>query len=275
MSAAGQYAEEDPHPRDLFALRGALAVEISKVIARSASAAPDLRDAVRELAAPGLHGTPSRTDGLPDQFLAYTNIALVEFQNAIATTSLAPLVEPISDVDLLKRAGDVWYVRGNRGKALEFYSDALDNYRKQLAPLELSLRAAGVIARVAAMHIEAGTCSHPALRDAEWGLGDIPRDLCGRTAAKNSGKGTWLQTMKQSIAAAVEHCAPAQPSEASTDTPMSMQEVQRRFDLLKCLDNDAQSANLALSKSPVETADAQITLAFGGQDPGGMLSHPQ
>jgi tetratricopeptide (TPR) repeat protein len=275
MSAAGQYAEEDPHPRDLFALRGSLAMEISKVIARSASAAPDLREAVRELAAPSLQGKASRTDGLPDQFLAYTNIALIEFQNAAATTSLAPLVEPTSDVELLKRAGDVWYVRGNRDKALELYSDALDNYRKHLAPLELSLRAAGVIGRLAAMHIEAGTCSHAALRDAEWGLGDIPRDLCGRTAATKSGKGPWLQKMKQFIAAAVEDCAVPQPPGASTDTPLSMEEVQRRFDLLECLDDDAQSANLALSKSPLEIADADITLAFSGQTPDGMLPHSQ
>jgi hypothetical protein len=125
------------------------------------------------------------------------------------------------------------------------------------------------------MHIEAGTCSHAALRDAEWGLGDIPRDLCGRTAATKSGKGPWLQKMKQFIAAAVEDCAVPQPPGASTDTPLSMEEVQRRFDLLECLDDDAQSANLALSKSPLEIADADITLAFSGQTPDGMLPHSQ
>jgi hypothetical protein len=54
-----------------------------------------------------------------------------------------------------------------------------------------------------------------------------------------------------------------------------MEEVQRRFDLLECLDDDAQSANLALSKSPLEIADADITLAFSGQTPDGMLPHSQ
>jgi hypothetical protein len=77
--------------------------------------------------------------------------------------------------------------------------------------------------------------------------------------------------MKKSIDAAIEYCATAQSPKESTDTPVSMKEAQRRFNLLECLDAEARSANSELSKSPADKADAEITLAFSGQNSGGTV----
>ncbi len=131
-----KYLDTDGTPRSLFVAKGRLllAIAIAELDAARLPAGPTF-DLARLR---GGQEPPANADlkaWFSGQVDSDGQAAIVAFQNASATRTLAPLLEPSSDLEPLVRLGDAWYIFGNSIKAERAYASAVARFVDQDLPL--------------------------------------------------------------------------------------------------------------------------------------------
>ncbi len=279
------YLAKDQHPQTLFLLRGKLAMEVVRVVLAVFDHGRDEQVRLARM----LSADEAEARAHPEKILAATifgnySAAAVAFENAEATTALAPLVEPVSDVELLQQLGDVWLARGQDTAARATYARAVDRFIENGEPVEQVLKVSSTLARWASMRIAAGECRSKApdqhqpdqhqpnqdQPDQEWEdswarLGGPPHDVCQLLSADApSGPPALLANVRQIVRDGVTACArffrPASEQQQSIAVKM-----RGRFDRLDCLDSFVTRNAAAGSQLSAKAVDAEIMRALSGQ----------
>jgi hypothetical protein len=240
LTAVREAEKNDPEPRALFVLEGALSLELS----RAAFQAVDRQPAEKIALARSLATSGSRASLPPDEVLTATavnarNEAIVAFENATVTKALAPLIEPVPDVFVFRLLGDAWYVAGQEDAARYSYQIAIDRFLEAGEPVEQFLPAAVVLGLWANLRIDAGACQPGAPTDRTWDdrwtqLSDPPVKVCTLTASAASAEPpALLPGINDLVRNALMDCA--QASAALAAAPRDDRgPIKARLDLLDC-----------------------------------------
>jgi hypothetical protein len=180
---------DDPEPRALFVLDGSLSLEFG----RAAFEAIDRPTAEKIALARSLAPGSAQATLSPDSVLTAAagkaqNEMIVEFENAVVTKALAPLIEPVPDVFVFRLLGDAWYIAGQEVAARDAYRRAVDGFLEAGEPVEQFLPAAVVLGLWASLRINTGACQSGAPADRAWDdrwtqLSDPLVNVCTLTGA--------------------------------------------------------------------------------------------
>jgi hypothetical protein len=261
----------DPHPRALFILEGDVAMEMSRAELVSSDVT---NDSAQSLLANKLESDEVYTQSEPGTKLrlaSYHNLhaAIVAFENASGTTGSASLVEPFSDVEVLRKLGDAWYASGYPESALTTYAQAVDKFIEANEPVEQVAPLTDALIRWASLLVEQ-RCSKDPHPDPLWvekwnRLGDSPPDVCRLSKPDDATeKPPLLATIQRTIRRSLSACRPPAilPAVLPDADKERVAESRRRLDLLECEDREA-AINLR-QWPPAETVDAEIRQALAG-----------
>jgi hypothetical protein len=183
-----RYLPTDQHPRTLFALRGQLAL----AMAHAAGDALELPAAAKraalfaagvDIAAPGFDADRE----LHAEQVKRLMQGRADLQNALVADTLAPLVEPRRELEILMRLGDVLLILGEPIGALDAYGRAVDAFVDADAPVDQVFELANAVGRLAVLRSAMGECRRaPVAAAAERGAqrrGFAMIDLCALTSA--------------------------------------------------------------------------------------------
>jgi hypothetical protein len=242
-------------------------------IARAASEALDQTPAEQIRLAPELGADSAAVQSQARKLLTEAidenlDVAIIAFENAEATSALAPLVEPVSDVDVVGLLGDAWYAKGDDTSARKAYARALDKFVEAGEPVEQVFAVADTVARWASLRIGAGACVMDALPDRAWEdswarLGGAPHDVC-RLAKQDGGaeQPTPLASIEKLIKDAVMGCPlPPKPDEKKQLAPPAA--FKKRVALIDCQRVKGAGDLYARSLLSAEAVDAEIVRALG------------
>jgi hypothetical protein len=184
---------DDPEPRALFVLDGALSLEFG----RAAFEAIDRPTAEKIALARSLAPAGAQASSSPDSVLTLAaakaeNEMIVAFENATTTKALAPLIEPVPDVFVFRLLGEAWYIAGQEEAARDAYRRAVDGFLEAGEPVEQFLPAAVVLGLWANLRINAGVCRPGAPADRAWDdrwtqLSDPLVNVCTLAVATEAG----------------------------------------------------------------------------------------
>jgi hypothetical protein len=184
---------DDPEPRALFVLDGALSLEFG----RAAFEAIDRPAAEKIALARSLVPGGPQASLSPDSVLTVAagraqNEMIVAYENAVVTKALAPLIEPVPDVFVYRLLGDAWYVAGQEVAARDAYRRAVDAFLEAGEPVEQFLPVAVVLGLWANLRINAGACQPGAPADRTWDdrwtqVSDPLVNVCTLTGATEGG----------------------------------------------------------------------------------------
>ena len=268
LEAVRRNQVNDSHPRVLFVLQGKLATEIARAAFEALGRPPEEKTRLaREL---GAGEDQARSQPDPTLLAAIDrnlNAAAVAFENAEATTGLAPLVEPISDVEVLGLLGDAWYAGGNELAARKAYARAMDKFVDAGEPLEQVFAMADTLARWSSLRIGAGACEKDAPADPAWEdrwtrLGEAPHDVCRLAGpGADAAHPVILAGIEQLIGEAVRGC-PLPPG-PQDQTGGWRGGFKRRVTLIDCQRGKGAGDPLARLRLSAEAVDAEIVRALG------------
>jgi hypothetical protein len=260
MDAIRAAEVNDPHPRALFMLEGRLAMDL----ARTAFAALDRRPpdpAEQDRLAQLLESDDVAAQSRPAMLLADAvdrnfSAAAVAFENAYATSTEAPLVEPVSDVEALGRLGDSWYAAGGTALARAAYALSIARFIETNEPVEQVIAAADNLAHWGSLLIDLGACGPDAPHaDANWTaawtqMGAPAPDVCRLGKPDNDAATTPLAGLRGLIGQAMAQCFTLAPAD-SGGNPFAP--YRRRLDMLDCYARRATdpSARMALSAQAI------------------------
>jgi hypothetical protein len=269
MAAIRKAEVNDAHPRALFVLEGKLAMEIAHASFDAVDRKPN--DALQAPWAHELESDEVYTQSKPSMILAAAidrNImtSSVAFENASGTTASAPLVEPISDVEVLRLLGDTYYAVGQTAPARIAYAQSVEKFIEANEPVEGVIEVTDTLSRWATVLIETGGCGKDASPDPIWAekwsrLGDAAPDVCRLIQLDDGTQKPLLATMQKLIRRRLTDCnvAPVPPA-AEKDWIASF---RHRWEMLECYDRKALIDPQTLPLS-AETIDAEIGNALAG-----------
>jgi len=231
------YLPSDPHPRQLFLAEGRAQMDMA-VAAFRAQALPDdqQKQFLRAIAE-----SPDRatTQSLIDIFHSSLASAVVAFENAVATSPMAPPLEPSSAMEPQVMLGDAYYADGDEQRAKNAYADAIRiEFAEEGEPPDELLWLAKAAARWTVILSNEGACKTSSPRFPDWDnvwipLGAAPdHDLCGLRqfippSAAELDKFGVMGLVFPLIAESMRQCANPDPAGAAIDS--------ERMKLLDCL----------------------------------------
>jgi hypothetical protein len=276
MGAIRSAEVNDPHPRALFVLEGKLAMEIAhasfEAIDRKPNDTAQQAEWARELESDEVYAQSK-----PGMILAAAIdrnfiTSAVAFENALGTTATAPLVEPISDVEVLRLLGDTWYAAGQAGSARTAYGQSVDKFIEANEPVVGVMEVTETLSRWAAVLIETGACGKDASPDPTWvekwsRLGVAAPDVCGLIKPDDGTEKPLLPTIQKLIRHRLTDCnvAPALP--VADKPPAAGKDffapVRHRLEMLECYERKGLVGPQTTPLS-AEAIDAEIGQALAG-----------
>jgi hypothetical protein len=269
MAAIRSAEVNDPHPRALFVLEGTLAMEIAHASFDAIDRKPS-RDQ-QALWAHELESEEVYAQSKPSMILAAAIdrnfiTSAVAFQNASGTTATAALVEPISDVLVLRLLGDTWYAAGQPAPARNAYAQSVEKFIEANEPVEGVVEVTDTLSRWATVLIETGGCGKDASPDPIWAekwsrLGDAAPDVCRLIQPEDGSRKPLLPTMIKLIRRRLTDCSVA-PVPPVSDKDL-FGPLRHRWEMLECYDRKVLIDPESLPLS-AEAIDAEIGRALAG-----------
>ncbi len=268
IQAIEAYMPTDRHPRQLFLLEGRLAMDM--VWAAHDALVLPTAERRRVLEAAGV--APTTAQANPDaalwNLISYDlSAARVAFQNAVAADTVAPLIEPISDIEPLILLGDALFAAGDISGARDAYARAVDAFIDDDEPEDQIIGLSRAVARWASLRIVGGACRPDAAQDRAWEdrwsrLGTGSHEVCafGQSEAITD-QPSLLAVIRPLVADAIESCAPApraSPWVPALDERVAMIDCQRRSG-----PDDLEVVRHFVRNQSGEAVNAQIGHALG------------